>query len=424
MIEPALFLAIGIFVASLFGLILIPVVHTRAVRLTMKRMEAATPLSMTEIQADKDKLRTEFAMSTRRLEAAVEQLRAKTVGQSAELGRRNDVVNRLKVQMRETTAVLFALETRETALSDQLGVSESEHSSKINALRKTERMIQEKQTEHRQLAADLEDRSATAYSQRVDVIALRAQAEALKDRASGHERQANELSDRLARERKEKAAATAELQEQRNKVGKLSDRVSQLERQLMAQTTEVEVLRWRVQEVNELTTDRMNGLSQLESEIAQLREKDTEIQKIAAQLRADLSDAAGRSMAATESLIKEKTLGEDQLSKIKAERIKLPQEIANLTRDAEEARAEVRVENARLRECIKNVAAELARLALALDGPNSPIEAILASEATVPHSANGDQRPATSRDKANGDLADRIRTLQMKCAVRGAVKTA
>ena len=82
MIEPALFLAIGIFVASLFGLILIPVVHTRAVRLTMKRMEAATPLSMAEIQADKDKLRAEFAMSTRRLESAVEQLRAKTVDNS------------------------------------------------------------------------------------------------------------------------------------------------------------------------------------------------------------------------------------------------------------------------------------------------------------------------------------------------------
>ena len=258
----------------------------------------------------------------------------------------------------------------------------------------------------------------------MDAIALRAQAEALKDRASGHERQANELSDRLARERKEKAAATAELQEQRNKVGNLSDRVSQLERQLMAQTTEVEVLRWRVQEVNELTTDRMKGLSQLESEIAQLREKNTEIQKIAAQLRADLSDAAGRSMAATESLIKEKTLVEDQLNKTKAERIKLRQEIASIKRDAEEARAEARVENALLRERIKNVAAELARLALALDGPDSPIEAILASEATVPHSANGDRRPATSRDKANGDLADRIRTLQMKCAVRGAVKTA
>src|SRR6188474_2757182 len=112
MIEPIMYFGIGFLVAALIGLVVVPLVHNRAVRLTMRRLEAATPLSMAEIQADKDELRAEFAMSTRRLEAAVEQLKAKTIGQFAELGRKTDVVNRLKVQMRETTAVLFALETR------------------------------------------------------------------------------------------------------------------------------------------------------------------------------------------------------------------------------------------------------------------------------------------------------------------------
>ena len=68
MIEPIMFFGIGFLAASLFGLMLIPLVHNRAVRLTMRRLEAATPLSMAEIQADKDQLRAEFAMSTRRLE--------------------------------------------------------------------------------------------------------------------------------------------------------------------------------------------------------------------------------------------------------------------------------------------------------------------------------------------------------------------
>ena len=57
MIEPIMFFGIGFLVASLFGLVLIPLVHNRAVRLTMRRLEAATPLSMAEIQADKDQLR-------------------------------------------------------------------------------------------------------------------------------------------------------------------------------------------------------------------------------------------------------------------------------------------------------------------------------------------------------------------------------
>ena len=65
MIEPIMYLAIGFLVSMLFGLMIVPLVHNRAVRLTTKRMEAATPLSMAEIQADKDQLRAEFAMSAR-----------------------------------------------------------------------------------------------------------------------------------------------------------------------------------------------------------------------------------------------------------------------------------------------------------------------------------------------------------------------
>ncbi len=100
MIEPAMYLGIGFLVASLFGLIFIPLVHARAVRLTMRRMEAATPLSMAEIQADKDQLRAEFAMSTRRLEMNVEQLKTKTTSQLAEIGKKNDAINRLKAGAR------------------------------------------------------------------------------------------------------------------------------------------------------------------------------------------------------------------------------------------------------------------------------------------------------------------------------------
>src|SRR5215475_6445906 len=120
MVEPIMYLAIGFLVASLLGLVLIPLVHNRAVRLTVKRLEAATPVSMAEIQADKDQLRAEFAMSTRRLEMSVEQLRTKTTSQLAELGKKTDAINRLKVELGEKTATIFALEARDKNLREQL----------------------------------------------------------------------------------------------------------------------------------------------------------------------------------------------------------------------------------------------------------------------------------------------------------------
>jgi chromosome segregation ATPase len=414
MIEPIMFFGIGFFVASLLGLVLIPLVHNRAVRLTMKRLEAATPLSMAEIQADKDQLRAEFAMSTRRLELSVEQMKAKTTSQLAELGKKTDAINRLKVELGEKTAAIFSLEAREKSLKDQLGATESEHSVKIGALREAERMLQEKQAELSKVAAHLHDRSTAADSQRVESTALRAQVEALKDRVSGHEREAQEIGDRLTRERKEAAAATAELSDERGRVEKLSDRVAQLERQLVAQTTEAEVLGRRVQEVEARMSDQVKVLSEREIEIASLREKIAEGQKIETDLRGELSGAAGRSKAAAEGLMKEKALMEDQLNQARADRTKLQQEIASMKREAEQTWAAERVENALLRERINDIAAEIARLTVALEGSDSPIEAMLASEPGAPP-ANGDRKPAAPAE-GKGSLADRIRALQMKAS--------
>ncbi len=38
MIEPIMFFGIGFLVASLFGLVLVPLVHTRGLRLTLRRL--------------------------------------------------------------------------------------------------------------------------------------------------------------------------------------------------------------------------------------------------------------------------------------------------------------------------------------------------------------------------------------------------
>jgi uncharacterized membrane protein YccC len=94
MIEPIMFFGLGFLIATLLALVILPLVHARAVRLTARRLEAATPVSMAEIQADKDQLRAEFAMSTRRLEISVDQLKAKTTSQLAELGKKTDAINR------------------------------------------------------------------------------------------------------------------------------------------------------------------------------------------------------------------------------------------------------------------------------------------------------------------------------------------
>src|SRR5438876_7876692 len=130
MIEPIMFVGIGFLVAGLLVIGVIPFVHARAVRLTMRRMHAATPVSMAEIQADKDQLRAEFAMSTRRLEMSVEQMKAKTTSQLAEIGKKSEAVGRLKLELGEKTAALFAFEAREQQLREELQSAEQERAAR------------------------------------------------------------------------------------------------------------------------------------------------------------------------------------------------------------------------------------------------------------------------------------------------------
>jgi chromosome segregation ATPase len=313
---------------------------------------------------------------------------------------------------------VFSLEAREKALKDQLQATEAEHSVKIGALREAERMLADTQAELSKLTADFDAKSVSADSQRVELVALRAQAEALKDRVTKHEREAQEISDRLDRERKAAATASNELTEERAKGEKLGDRVMQLERQLAAQTTETEVLGKRVAELEGRVSDQLRALTERENENAQLRDKVAAAQKTEVDLRADVEAAAVRSRATAEGITKEKALIEDQLNQSKAERTKLQQEIISMKREAEQTWAAERVENALLRERINDIAAEIARLTVALEGADSPVEALLAGEMTANASraVNGERKPAAGGGERKGSLADRIRALQTKAS--------
>ena len=62
-IESMMYFALGALAAGLVMLLIMPAIWRRAVRLTKKRIEAATPITLAEFRADKDQLRAQFALS-------------------------------------------------------------------------------------------------------------------------------------------------------------------------------------------------------------------------------------------------------------------------------------------------------------------------------------------------------------------------
>jgi hypothetical protein len=119
-IESIMYFGIGFLFATLIGVAIIPLIHSRAVRLTIRRLKDSIPQSMAEIQADKDLLRAEFAMSTRRLEMSVEQLKNKEAKQLVELSQKGDAINQLMVEREAKKVEVVALKTEVEVLRERL----------------------------------------------------------------------------------------------------------------------------------------------------------------------------------------------------------------------------------------------------------------------------------------------------------------
>jgi chromosome segregation ATPase len=417
MIEPIMYLAIGFLISMLFGLMIVPLVHNRAVRLTTRRLEAATPLSMAEIQADKDQLRAEFAMSARRLEMSVDQLKSKSTSQLAELGKKTDAINRMKLELGEKNATIFSLEAREKAMKEQLRATEEEFAAKTESLRDAEQALKDKQNELARLNAELSDRSMMAESRQVELMAVRSQIDNLKNRVGDAEKEFSETQIRLGLERSESEKATRELADARGKVENLSQRVTDLDRQLIVQVKEAELLGNRVSDLEQRLATQGKLLAEREFENNQLRQARDAAERSARELREEIALTNTGAFPALEKLKGEKAAVEEQLRVARDERAKLQREINAIQQQAESSWATERMENALLRERINDIAAEVAKLAMQLEGPNSPIEAMLgeaqaATNPARPASGAVTQGSPSVAPEGGGTLAERIRALQ------------
>jgi chromosome segregation ATPase len=322
------------------------------------------------------------------------------------------------MELGEKTATIFALEARDKALRDQLRATEEEYAIKTTAMIEAQRALNEKEAELAKMTGELDDRSSQAEAQKVEIVALRAQVEALKDRLSAAGNELKAVEDRRDAERVELQAATQELAEERGKVENLGRRVGELEQALLGQTKEAEILGRRAHDLETRLTDQARALAESEFELRQLRTDMETARKTESDLRNAIAELEGRSSSANQRLKTENTQLAGELERTKEERDRHARELGNLKREAEENWAAERVENALLRERINDVAAEVARLASTLEGPDSTINAILAAETARDHAgaaANGSAE-LVHEAPASGNLADRIRALQTQAS--------
>ena len=421
MIEPIMYFGIGFLFASLLGLVLITLVHNRAVRLTIRRLEAATPLSMAEIQADKDQLRAEFAMSTRRLEISVDQLKARTTSQLAELGKKTEAINRLKSELADKSSTIFALEAREKSLRDLARTTEEEVGARTQALHDASRTLSDKEASLLKLTSELGERtfSVRRSTRRNRFAALAGRHAQNPGRAlrTGTQRNLGSIGTRA-----QGVVAAARATRRRARQGRNAGRPCNGARaRAVCADGEAEALNRRLQDVETRLGEQGRLLVERDYEISQLHRELESARRAEGDWRAEIGALERRHAEAASGLRGEKALLEGELVRARDERSKLHQEVASMKREAEATWATERVENALLRERINDIATEVAHLTMVLEGPGSPIETILAGQtdqiqAPAPGARRAGASAAPNEGERGGNLVERIRALQARAS--------
>jgi hypothetical protein len=196
--------------------------------------------------------------------------------------------------------------------------------------------------------------------------------------------------------------------------------VADLDQQLQAQTTHATALAQRVEELDAQVAEQARIAGEREHDSAQLHGRIAVAAEIEASLRAALEAAEARHRDMAENVSAERDLRQKEMAQANTDRAALQAEIAAMKREAEASWVAERVENALLRERINDVAAEVARLTVVLEGPESPIEAILAAEPGL-DGANGGAahgeliaKTYAGVQEAKGNLGERMRALQSR----------
>ena len=378
MVQSVLFFALGFLCAGFLALMVAPAVWRRAVALTRKRVEASIPLTQTEIQADKDRIRAEYAMANRRLEMNVKALREKAAEQLVEISRGHEALKGLAIERTDKNHALAELGAKNEALRQR----EEELHRLSELLKETERKLEKRALELEKLEHMYDDASFSSSSRQIELVARESELQKLASDIAllrGQRKEADRRQQEIAAESK---AARDALKAEKKRVAELDKKVERLLATL---------------------ADREDKLDRREKELARLRKKAKAEDGAPALRLVGKPDEAGRHDEA-----KQRDDLDQAIAKLDSDRERLEARLTALARENKRLKADLGAAassgtanaSAALREQMNELAAEVVHLTAKLEGPDSPIAKALAA-------------PQDSRS-SGGDrsLADRVRALQ------------
>ncbi len=384
-IENIMYFVLGFLVAGLLALIIIPAVWRRAVRLTKKRIEAATPMTMAEFRADKDQLRAEFALSTRRLEMNVEALRRRLADQLRDVNRKKSELTGMKGERDQHLQIVQELEEREAEARRRILELEKEGADLSQKLRMRERELGEKSSQLEAARETIRSSAQRSYtfddrplsgSYNADIENLLRAVEVERKRAEFLEQQNRNLLAGIENSNRSSEGARAEAASLRKQLAQREDAVD-------ASSTEL--------------LDAEARIADAESRVTTILAETTRI--------------VGEGERERDMLLAEKLSIESELEALRGKVASVEQTVL-ADWDSE------RLEQSHLRERLNDIAADVSRIVYALEGHGSPDneESLLdrVQKYVEPESMGDEPAPVRGPNArpSEGAVSDRLKALR------------
>src|SRR5262245_5944620 len=143
-IETLMLLGLGFALAALISLFVARGLWHYALRLGGLRTQRAAPSAMAELQADRDRLRAEYAMLSRKLELRLQDLKTRLAEQMAEVARSRNRIDTLISEVEKRDAFVAAREEEIAALKLQLSPFESELASRTQSIQQLTEQVRDR----------------------------------------------------------------------------------------------------------------------------------------------------------------------------------------------------------------------------------------------------------------------------------------
>ena len=401
MVQTALLFAFGFLTAAFMALAVGPAIWRRSAELTRKRIEASLPLTLNELNADKDQQRAEFAIALRKVEAKAKSLQEKVTGQQIDVA-----ANRERV--RQYMAERDASEQKSQALDAELAKTAkdlADHKNEVVALNAT---VADLDGQTKMLRAELEAREKAIVDlqidldhRRIELVARATESEQLSGKVSEVSNVRRRLEEKIRETAGEMRAARESIRLAERKATDLEKRGEKLAVQLADREARLQKRETELGLIKEEMRKTLAAKTAFE-QLAQSTERQrSSLEKQNARIEERLEKLA--SMAVPGS-------AEKSMKKLQDDKARLMSMVERLTAEKDDLVRKLRAatENhgadAALREDLHNLAAKVVALSAEAEGAQSPIARLVS--------------PLEAPEADDDSLAGRIRAVQ-KAARRG-----